>query len=293
MLIARRGTTILELLLALVAGAIVVAAVTRLYVGQERAARALLAGARDEARLREAASILPVTLRAIAPGEGDIPVGLASDTALELRETIGSAVVCDAGTGYLTLPDDSDDAATLGAYLSRPEVGDTVWVLGSRDSTGVRRWTGLGVADVASARCGAGSRLAGGRSGVRLTMSRDPVAAGAAVGAPARVTRRARFSLYRAGDGAWWLGYRTWSAVAGRLATVQPASGPYASPAVAGPPFRYFDAAGGELTTPVTATDRIARIDVRLRAARGAGEPPNPPGARRDSLRTSIAPRNR
>lgn len=292
-MIARRGTTILELLVALVAGAIVVAAVTRLYVGQERAARALLAGARDEARLREAAAILPVTLRAIAPGEGDIPPGLASDTAVELRETIGSAVVCDAAPGYLTLPDDSDDATTLGAYLSRPDVGDTAWLLGPRDSTGARRWVGLGIADVSSARCAVGGAIAAGLPGVRLTTSRDPAAAGVAVGAPARVTRRARFSLYRAGDGGWWLGYRTWSVVAGRLATVQPASGPYASPALAGAPFRYFDSAGSELATPVLATARIARIDVRLRPARGAGEPPIPPGTRRDSLRMSIALRNR
>lgn len=293
MLSARRATTIVELLVALAAGAIVIAAVARLYVAQEATARTLLAGARDEARIREAASILPVTLRAVAPREGDIPPGMASDTAIELRETIASGVVCDIGAAFVTLPEDSDDATTLGAYLSRPEAGDTAWMLGAADSSGTRRWLGRAISDVGAARCGAIGALAGGANGVRLTTATDPRAAGVGLGTPVRVTRRARFSLYRAGDGAWWLGYRAWSAATGRLATVQPASGPYAAPSAAGAPFRYFDAAGAQLAAPVLATDRIARIDVSLRPARGAAEPPLPPRARRDALAMTIALRNR
>lgn len=290
---ARRGTTLLELLVALVAGAIVVAAVARLYVAQERAARTLLAGAREEARMSEAASILPVTVRAVAPGEGDIPSGMATDTALELRETIASGIVCAVGPTSITLPDDSDDDATLGAYLALPEVSDTIWLLGAADSGGARRWIGVGLADAAADRCGAVGTLAGGGAALRLTTTADPRVAGAATGSPARITRRARFSLYRAADGAWWLGYRAWSAVSGRLATVQPASGPYAPPSIAGAPFRYFDSAGVELRAPVLATERIARIDVRLRPARGAGEGASRADTRRDSLSTSIALRNR
>lgn len=294
MLRRRAGHVLLELLLALAAGGIVVAAAVRLHVAQERATRALLADLRAEGRAREAAAILPVTLRALAPGEGDIPPGAATDTTLELRETIGSAVVCDVGSDFVVLPNDSDDGATLAAYLSRPDIGDSLWLLPvvDGDSAG-GRWSAAAVVGVGSGACGPIGAREPPAGGVRLSLAADPRAAGIGTGSPARITRRARYSLYRAGDGAWYLGYRTFSPVLGRLATVQPISGPYASPSSAGAPFRYFAADGRQLAAPVAVPESIARVDVRLLPARGAREAPARDAASAQAVVVSAAARNR
>lgn len=293
MLRRRPGHVLVELLLALVVGAIVVAAAVRLHVAQERAWRVLVARLGADGRARDAAAILPVTLRALAPREGDVIPTAASDTALEFRETVASAVVCAVGAADVTLPDDAGEAASLAGYLDRPQSGDTAWFLvpasGAGDDAG--RWLGLGIVGVGGALCRSPGAAAP-SGALRVDLEGAPIAAAIGVGVPVRVTRRARYSLYRAGDGAWYLGYRSWSMALGRLATVQPVSGPYESPARGGAPFHYFAAGGSELTTPVAAPASIARIEVRLRPARAPADPPAGSG-RTVPLSVSIALRNR
>jgi hypothetical protein len=109
-------------------------------------------------------------------------------------------------------------------------------------------------------------------------------------GSPVRLIRRARYSLYRASDGLWYLGYRRCTGAG--CATVQPVSGPYAG---ATPPltFKYYDGSGRTIT-PLVPTTAIARIDVVAHAATPTQVklPGLPLAVFTDSSVTSIALRN-
>jgi hypothetical protein len=80
-----------------------------------------------------------------------------------------------------------------------------------------------------------------------------------------RVTRPVRYSLYRAGDGLWYVGEKDWSTSMARFNTIQPVSGPFLSAAAGGLTFTYLDSAGLPLVTPVVDPTAIAAIRVRLR----------------------------
>ena len=84
-----------------------------------------------------------------------------------------------------------------------------------------------------------------------------------------RFIRRGRYSLYRAADGDWYLGYRRCNALGpSTCGSVQPLSGPYRSYSSTrdktGLLFEYFDAHGGRLTT--TSPLELARVDLTARA---------------------------
>jgi hypothetical protein len=111
----------------------------------------------------------------------------------------------------------------------------------------------------------------------------------AVVGTPARITRPARYSLYRASDDHCYLGLRTWNASLGRFNQVQPVSGPYRSPALGGSAFRYFDSTGARLPSGTQDTRRVARVEVQLTADRSTA----PAIAALDSLVVAVALRNR
>src|SRR5947209_7024825 len=87
-------------LLALVAGTAVVLAMFASVGLRERRTFADLADrdALDE-RLGEAATILPIDLRALSAADGDVRD--ARDTSIEIRQTIVSAIVCDTAPGAL------------------------------------------------------------------------------------------------------------------------------------------------------------------------------------------------
>jgi hypothetical protein len=108
-------------------------------------------------------------------------------------------------------------------------------------------------------------------------------------GAALRFVRRARYQLYRASDGLWYVGHLDClPSRATPCATIQPVVGPFESNGVH---FAYRDSTGAVTSDPT----RVARIDVHARA----------PGLRMphaggyashgsaDSLLITIAPRNR
>jgi hypothetical protein len=111
-------------------------------------------------------------------------------------------------------------------------------------------------------------------------------------GAPVRIVRRARFDVYRASDGLFYLGYRVCAA---GCAGVQPVAGPYGSSAAV-IRLRYFDVSGASLPAPldVTSLQRLTRVDVVLRATSSAivDLPGRTRGVARDSIVASIALRN-
>lgn len=260
----RGGYTVLEMLVSIVVGTIAIGAVGSFAFRQQRFHRDVAVVVERLDQLEQAASMMPISLRAIAPGESDIPPGGAQDTALEFRAVIASAVVCDSGQGVLLLAPSHTDPPRLASLLTRPGAGDTVWSLTLGDDT--NSWLPSAIAGVSDSvtSCiigGASPWGSGPRSAIVVHVA-SPLAAGA--GSVIRITRTWRYSIYRASDGAWYLGAKEWNPAALRFNTIQPVSGPFVPPSRAGAAFRYFNASGNPVTSGATDTRSIALIDIAL-----------------------------
>ncbi len=292
----RTGFTLVEMLVALSIAGVVLALVAAITVREQRVFGDLAERAATAGQLREAAVVVPIGLRALSPASGDIRA--AADTALELRVTIGSGVVCDTAPGALVLP-----PASMGppyaSFLMAPSAGDTAWLLTASDSGD--RWQPRAVTDAASAspgRCAAGGpaldALSAAAARTRLSLGGSVGAAGIVAGTPVRLTRALRFSLYLASDGGWYLGERDWNAAQLRFNTIQPVAGPFL-PAASGLRFTYRDSAGGVVPTPLATTTLVRSIEVALHAqTRRRVQILGTTGASRaDSARVVIALRNR
>lgn len=297
---SRRGVMLLELMLALVSGAIVIAAIVGVVVRAERFHASVEARMRMRSQLRAGGDIIAASSR-FGAAQG-APVALATDTAVELSTVIGAATTCaPPAVGRVALvPDSLASGATLTSMVTTPDSADDVLVWHVATSAQpTAGWDHARIAAVAvrstAAVCPIGSLVsaadvAGRVPALELTVS---PAIDAGMGAPVRFLRRARFSVYRASDGLWYLGYRR--CPGGACGAIQPVSGPYAAAGAAPMTLRYFDL-GGALATPVAATrlGGITRIDVVLRARSGGviDLPGVGRGAGHDSVVVSIAPRN-
>jgi type II secretory pathway component PulJ len=294
----RAGLTLVELMAAVAVSGVVLAVIAMVALRQQRVFLALSADAALSGQLRDAASVLPSDLRGAAVGSGDLRE--ATDTSIELRETLASAVVCDTTGQFVVLAPFAAGSATFAAAISAIEAGDAAWVFSPDDSVPAwRQYRVLGVASTHAGQCIAGgpqltgAALAAPRTALTLDSVSQP---STLVGRPIRVTRPIRFSLYRATDGSWYLGARDWNNAASRFNTIQPLAGPFQSP-TAGPVFRWFDTNTATMATPVVKRDQIAlaRIDLRGRTRlpdRALGAAWNN-GPRADSASISVAVRNR
>lgn len=252
---ARRGSSLMELLVSMtLLGVIGMAAAVavRMQTGIRRHVGARVAAA---VQLREAVAPLASDLAAISPAAGDIPPGAAADSILEFRSTVLVGYVCGVVTG-------GSGAAWIAAVGERGRgviTGDSLW-----SHAGAAGWRGAAVVDVApGATSGSGCAIpmASGRTTpVHLTLQTSDSAA-MTVGTPVRATRRVRYSFYRAGDGAVYLGLREWSHATGRLATVQPIAGPFDARASR---FVYLGVDGGVLPVPVADARAIAAVGIQL-----------------------------
>lgn len=290
---AARGFTLTELVVALAVGGTALTAFALMVAHQERAHGELARRVRARAHLREGLAPLVTDLRAISPHAGDLPAGSARDSSVELRTTIGSAVVCEVAGQSVT--------AALASFVAHPEAGDTVWAYVAGD-TG-QTWTPLPVAAAVTLPADRtlscpfpprASSVVGGRRADRgpyaLELVDLPVGIG--VGTPIRVTRPTSYSLYRSPDSRWYLGRREWVAARGRFETIQPVSGPFWSYAprvhqTSGLELHYADSAGTEVTSGSAASDRVAQVTIVLRATADGRI-----RERRDVTSITVAPRN-
>ena len=273
--LTRRGFTAVELLVALAIGGLVTAAIVGVLRRQQRFFTNASGLVEQRVSLRDATGILPGELRALAPSSGDV---LAfSDSALEIRATIGAAIVCDtiAGGGAIALaPARALSGTPVSAFATMPQAGDIALVYDARspDAASDDQWTGLEVADVSSGTtvCAASPFVdradpAAPRLILRFA-STSRVPATASPGAFVRVLRRVRYRFYRAGTGEWFLGYSEWDGAA--YSVVQPVSGPfapYSRRGASGLTLRYRDSLGAELAVGDDPA-RIARVDVIVRS---------------------------
>lgn len=262
----RRGVTLVELVVTMAVGGSVLALVAAISVRQQR----LHADLRDRTalaeQLRQASAVLPIELRGIAVDAGDLRE--ARDTAVEFRSTIASAVVCDTIAGGVALMPAVGGDSTFAGFVSPVAPGDTAWVFAPGDS--VDSWIPFSIAATTStsgAPCAAGAPPLGSsaQTSARILLRFSPPSSKVAVGSVLRVTRLTRYSLYRGGDGLWYLGAKDWNATANRFNTIQPVSGPYASASQRGLELQYFDSVGVAQPRPVVRTRDVARIRVAVR----------------------------
>lgn len=266
-MLARRGLTIVELLVTMAVAGIALAMIASVSLRQQRVFGDLAEQAAVAGQLREASSVLPIDLRAVSPAAGDVRE--ARDTALELRATIASGVVCDSAAGMFVLAPAIDGAGTRAAYLTPVEAGDSLWVLspvalGDTDDVW-RAYRIAGVMSTAAGACAAqGPRLSDGESHVaRTAITVVPPPAARSIGMPVRVTRPVRYSIYHASDGAWYLGEKDWSNASAKFNGIQPVAGPFLA-AAGGVVFKYIDSLGIGLPSPVADPRGIALVRIEL-----------------------------
>jgi len=294
----RAGFTLPELLIALACASVVCAAIAAIALRQQRLFVELADNAAVTGRLREVIATLPIDLRAVSPAAGDIRE--ARDTALEIRATIASAVVCDTVGGVsgrsAILGPAAAGAETYAAVLATIAAGDTAWLLDARDT--VEQWVPRRVTSVSTttaSRCASGGPVVSGMPFAATSLALDTLAP-ARAGSVIRVTRPVRYSLYRSSDGSWQLGARDWSTTAARFNTIQPLAGPLLPPSGRGLVLSYFDSAGAAVSNPGATAAGLALIHIAARSQ--ATVPTRVLGAkgtvrREDSLDAAVFLHNR
>ena len=264
MLIRRSGFTLPELLIALVGASVLFAVIASIALRQQRLFAELSGDAATTAHLREVIATLPIDLRAVSPAAGDIRD--ARDTALEVRATIASAVVCDTAGRSLVLGPAQSGAETFNENLTAVAANDTAWLLDVHDT--LESWIPRRITSVSSmsiARCAYGGPASTGAPFAAMSLALDTLGP-ARVGTVLRVTRPVRYSLYRSSDGSWQLGGRDWNPSVLRLNSVQPVAGPLLPASARGLVFSYLDGSGGVVARPTDSSAGLALIRIVARA---------------------------
>lgn len=287
----RRGHTLLEILVALPLMALLGIVLVQLLLSVHRQVLHHDGSLGAIRELRQGASILTAELRGVRSSD----VLAWSDTTIEFHGTVGVGIACAAGrlAGpgamlYVAIVGDQLDAAPAGVgsdpdplagvWNQPPQPGDHAALFGRgaplADSVAIHR-VGVGTMSVTH-DCDLSPLLGSARAPVvRLTYADLNAGASAVmIGTPVLVTRRTRFSLYRASDGDWYLGRRTWGL--GGWDVVQPVVGPLASARDQGLRISVIDHAGQRVAD---ASGHAAHVQIQLRAPRRAGRAsPHAPG---------------
>lgn len=293
-MLTRRGLTLVETLVAMTIAGVALGIVGTISLRQQRLFTELGERGALSNQLNEAAAMVPIDLRSLAPALGDVRD--ARDTVMEFRATIASAVVCDTANGSILLPAASTSStdAAYGSYASTVEVGDTLWWFAAQlPDAPSEQWAAARVTAVGSSApgtCGAGAPAIA--AGPRVSIGLSPTPDAGIIGAPIRITRPFRMSLYRASDGGWYIGQRDWNNTLARFNAIQPVAGPFLTAASGGLRFLYADSLGASLANPAADARAIALVRVEIRGqTRPATAGPIP--RRTDSVKLAVAFPNR
>lgn len=293
----------IELMVAIVMLTLVVGGLLGVVMGQQRFYDSASEVMEVRDNLRRIGVLLPSEMRAIAPLEGDIYQ--MTDSMLDFRVPIGTAIVCQVSSSWFTIPPLalSTDAG-LTSWNTPPVQGDSITIFDSRDSltdtTLYRQINATPSAGGCPMTSGFTTTLA--EAAASITLNVSPSLSGTTVrpGSPIRFWRRAKYSLYQAPDQRWYLGYRDY--VPGRnpaWSNIQPVAGPLMPYRTSGPTglrFTYRDSTGAAVTALADAP-RVRRIDIEVRAqssvpVRTSGFNRNAAGYYVDSLLAVVAVRN-
>ncbi len=292
---ARRGFSLIELMVVLALSSIVIGGLMSVLVRQQRFYRGIADLIETRSQIRQAAGIIPSDLRGVSTIGGDILA--VSDTSMVFWATIGQAVACVAVPGAYVIsipPLVLANNNTLASFTMTPSAGDTVYVYhdGLTEAASDDAWVPYGITGPPSTSVLPCGELTGNADLVteRYSFSLStPLGANLSVGTPLRFLRRTRYTLFQAQDDAWYLGYCSPDCVG----DPQPIAGPFlpGGGANSGVSFSYQDAAGAVTTVPAS----IVQVSIVVRGqTKGVvdmgGYNTTQIG---DSLRFSVAIRNR
>ena len=270
----RTGFTLVELLIVIVILAVVLTSVMTIFVQQQRFysdSSAIMQTGRRRVMRR---TCCKATLRSLSPKSGDIYA--MGPSFMEFRSQLGSTVVCtiDPTRTVITVPPlNVATGAALTSWLTPPANGDTVLIFAPGSTAAAVTDTfyvySLAALPTGNASCPNATNLTttAGEATQGFTFKVTPaLSAGTIVGSPIRIMRRARYELYQAASGNWYLGY--FDCVPLRLPVcnaLQPIAGPYVAPNLVGTggiAFTYRDSLG------VVTADRklVRRVDIAARA---------------------------
>ena len=298
----RVGFSLLEIMVVVAIVGILGSTVGLLLMRQQRFYRGTSALIVTRQSVRDAIEVLTTDIRGMSVAD---TARLLADSAMEFFSTVGSSVVCQVSSpSDVGLPPASTLASTLTSFATQPDTGDlAVFYVDSAAPTS--HWYRYRIVAfnprAVSTTCPVSSGFASDAdvsSGAKAyAVSLDaPLTGAIRPGSPVRFIRRGRYSLYRASDGDWYLGYRRCNAIGASVCgTIQPLSGPYDSHSTdanrSGLGFQYFDRTGSDARpAPLS----LARVDVTARAASRQsllveGRQWTP----KDSAHVSVAVRNR
>lgn len=295
----RRGAAFLELLVVLALASLIGSIIGMTLRRQQQFYRRAAESGFVRESVRDAMDVLSTDIRQMSIAD---TVRLMADSSMEFFSTIGTSVVCVAAGNEIGLPPVHESGNSLGSFLTLPDTGDLAVFYA--DSSG--RWERYRIAAVSprslSNSCpvatgySSQSDLDAGSAALVLTLA-QPLAEGIKAGAPIRFLRRARYSLYRAADGDWYLGYRRCNAIGSSVCgAIQPLSGPYraynAEPRSSGLVFEYFDSVGQRVGGASSLA--LARVDITARAESEAAAAIDGLAARiADSATVTVSVRNR
>jgi hypothetical protein len=245
---------------------------------------------------------MAVELRGASTAAGDI--GPLSDSSVTFRLPVGAGVACDVTAGIIDFAPDSVAAGQAFArFRTAPQAGDTAWVFdeGATDLLSDDGWVGLALTSVTRSNglCPTSPLrdpvLDAGLASWRFTFAGSAPTT-LAPGSMVRLTRPARFALYRSGT-EYWLGFSERNPATGAWVTIQPVSGPYlpysaSAPATSGIALQGRDSSG--IATVMTGAGNPAAIALatRTRTTRTVRMDGLVHGRYADSLHSLIAVRN-
>ncbi|MGI9140265.1 MAG: prepilin-type N-terminal cleavage/methylation domain-containing protein [Gemmatimonadaceae bacterium] len=294
---ARKGFSLVELLVILVLSSIVMGGLTSVLVRQQRFYRGTADLIETRSQIRQAAGIIPSDLRGVSTAGGDIIQ--ISDTEMVFRATIGQAVSCVEVGGVSTLhvpPLVLANNNVLASFTVNPQIGDTVFVYhdGLTEAAVDDKWRPYGITGVSTESLSDCPVLTGTGD---LTTPRysfslsKPLDLDITLGTPLRFVRRTRYTLYQATDAAWYLGYCSPDCAGG--VAPQPIAGPFlpGGGGTAGVSFSYQDEAGAVTAVPANVAQVSIVVRGKTRGVVDMGGYKNDYVG--DSLRFSVAIRNR
>lgn len=255
----RRGFTLAEIMLALVATSVVCGAVYRMLLSAQRLSRAQAQQIGLQSALRTGSLVVLNELRELSTVPGGTPdqndiLSIASG-AITYRAMRGIGFLCAAPTGS-----EIRVARSSFAGLRDPEsTRDAVYVFieATPDTDTDDAWLRLPIVGVSpAAACPGGSG-----PGITLSIPPTPAVIGLEVGTPIRISEVMELRLYRS-EGRSWLGARSVSA--GEV--IQPVTGPLSDRD--GLQLEYLDAAG----LPTAEVRAVKSIRVTLQADFGNPE---------------------
>jgi len=306
----RRGLTLIELMISIVLLGLLGGLIIGFLLKQQR----FYAGASEilltRTAVRQASVAMPNDLRGISSTGGDIYA--MTDTSIDFRSTFGSSYVCAStrASSLISVPPVTlAKGSALTVWSQTPVNNDSLalYVDSTNSSAKDDSWSyhRISATSVAFSNASPGclsatgmmksTDVSAGNPSYAFTLS-PAQSATVSAGAAVRFFKKVHYSLYKAADNNWYLGY--YDCRTSRVPvcnTIQPIAGPLrpyisGSPELAGLRFTYYDTLGNVTTNRLA----VSRISVLLQ---GQGTKPvqlvgSSPTTFRDSLRIEVGLRN-